>query len=361
MRRQVQWVAASIMLVAATSALAQVPRPARFLSFPQFRQALQLGLHLDTEAVSNVSGGLRRATDYDTLLHVGFNLDSAPLGLWQGGKLRLSAIRVVSGQPDIRSIGDLQVTSNIAAPSASRIYQFWYRQRLGSGMGLRAGLIDMNQYFAVTPHAGAFLNASFGIVPTVASNVAASIYPEPGAGVIFTAQGDGWRGELGMFQAQPSHRGEPFRHGAMVIAQVQRGGLQAGLWNYRDTSGTPGTDWGGYASIGGMLARGINGFLQLGAAPRSTNAVPYYLGAGVLAQSPIAGRSADRLGVAMARAWIRGTAAPAETSWELTYVLRVSPHFVLQPDVQYIVHPAGSIDIPNATVIFLRAHVEFDS
>ncbi|MEJ2646010.1 MAG: hypothetical protein P8180_14015 [Gammaproteobacteria bacterium] len=224
-------------MMTAGAALAAGPRPARILLFPTLRQALQTGVHMDTESVSNVAGGLRRATAFDTLLHAGFNLDSGALGLWQGGKLRLSAIHIDSGQPDTYDVGDLQVTSNIAAPNATRVYQFWYRQRLFERVALRVGLIDMNQYFAVTPHAGTFLNASFGIVPTIASNVPSSIYPTPGAGVIVSGHAGGWQGQVGVFQGQPSERGEPFGHGAMAIAQFQRGPVQAGLWNYRAAAG----------------------------------------------------------------------------------------------------------------------------
>ncbi|MGA7802566.1 MAG: carbohydrate porin [Gammaproteobacteria bacterium] len=348
------------MLTAAGPAGAAGPRPARVLLFPALRGALQVGMHLDTEAVSNVAGGLRRATAYDTVLHGGVNLDSAALGLWNGGRLRLSAVRITSGQPDVHNVGDLQVASNLAAPSATRIYQFWYRQRLARGLALRAGLVDMNQYFAVTPHASTFLNSSFGILPTVSANVPTSIYPKPGAGVMLDARGNGWDTELGAFQGEPSRRGEPFGHGAMVIGQVQRGAVQAGVWSYRETGEASRADWGAYGSVAGALGHGVKGFVQLGASPRSGNTVPYYLGAGLMAGSPLPGRTGDRLGIALARAWIRSTAARAETAWELTYVTRLSRHFYLQPDVQYIVHPSGSTTVHNATVVFLRAHLEFD-
>ncbi|MEJ2645985.1 MAG: carbohydrate porin [Gammaproteobacteria bacterium] len=348
-------------MLAATAALAAGPRPARILLFPTLRQALQTGVHLDTESVSNVAGGLRRATAFDTLLHAGINLDSGALGLWQGGKLRLSAVRINSGQPDTYNIGDLQVTSNIAAPNATRVYQFWYRQRLSRRVAVRAGLIDMNQYFAVTPHAGTFLNASFGILPTISVNVPSSIYPTPGAGIIVSGRVAGWQAEAGAFQGEPSHRGEPFQHGAMAIGQVQRGPLQAGLWNYRETGSTARNDWGAYGSFSGTLARGVSGFVQFGATPRSGNQVPYYLGAGLMARSPLFDRPGDRLGLAVARAWIRGAPKAAETIWEFTCVVPLSRHFYLQPDVQYVVDPSASSSIANATVVFMRVHMEFDS
>jgi porin len=348
-------------LVAATAAVAAGPRPARILLFPTLRQGLQTGLHLDTESVSNVAGGLRQATTFDTLLHAGFNLDSGALGLWQGGKLRVSAIYINSGQPDTYDIGDLQVTSNIAAPNATRIYQFWYQQRLSSWLAVRAGLIDLNQYFAVTPHAGSFLNSSFGIVPTVAANVPSSIYPTPGAGLIVSGHAAGWQAQVGAFQGEPSERGEPFAHGAMTIAQVQHGPVQAGLWNYRANGDGQHNDWGAYGSVAGALTSRVKGFVQLGAAPRSGNQVPYYLGMGLMANNLVADRPRDEIGIAMARAWIRGAVNAAETTWELTYVARLSRHLYLQPDVQYVAHPSASRSIDNATVIFMRLHMEFDS
>ena len=49
----------------------------------------------------------------------------------------------------------------------------------------------------------------------------------------------------------------------------------------------------------------------------------------------------------------------AETSIEAAYALPVRPWLTLQPDVQYIVHPASQPGLPNALAIGLRVIVDF--
>jgi len=47
-----------------------------------------------------------------------------------------------------------------------------------------------------------------------------------------------------------------------------------------------------------------------------------------------------------------------ELMLELTYIIQATPWLQIQPDVQWIVHPGGSSDIPNALVIGFQLAVD---
>jgi porin len=84
------------------------------------------------------------------------------------------------------------------------------------------------------------------------------------------------------------------------------------------------------------------------------------VGGGLVATGLLSGRDDDRLGLAVAHAVIGAAARVAdrlpgaETSIELTYQYKVSNACAIQPDLQYIVHPAGVSGARNALALGLR-------
>ena len=88
--------------------------------------------------------------------------------------------------------------------------------------------------------------------------------------------------------------------------------------------------------------------------------VASYLGAGLVKAEPIPGRKDDQLGFAIARAGIGDDARrlqglpDAETTLEATYRFTASPNFALQPDLQYVIHPAAAPGLRDALVVGLR-------
>ena len=44
---------------------------------------------------------------------------------------------------------------------------------------------------------------------------------------------------------------------------------------------------------------------------------------------------------------------------EVTYKIAFAPWLMVQPDVQYVIHPGGSTALPNATVLGIRLDVLF--
>jgi len=116
----------------------------------------------------------------------------------------------------------------------------------------------------------------------------------------------------------------------------------------------------------GSETKGLGAFLRIGAAPGDRNLVPFYIDTGFAYTGLIDGRDSDVLGFGFAFAKIsdraRGydrdcnEANPAatrpvrdyEAALEISYSYVAAPWWTIQPDVQYIIHPAGHSADPNA-------------
>lgn len=129
--------------------------------------------------------------------------------------------------------------------------------------------------------------------------------------------------------------------------------------------------------------RGLNGFLRLGGAPADRNLVSFYADGGFGFKGPIPGRDDDNVVFGVAYAKISSDAIESdesakllspglpvrsyETAIELTYLAKVMPGWVIQPDLQYVIHPGGGVPspgggagaIPNALLFALRTRLTF--
>jgi porin len=133
-------------------------------------------------------------------------------------------------------------------------------------------------------------------------------------------------------------------------------------------------DWGLYGVVDQMVwrsdQRSVNLFLRGGFAPSDRNLVSYYVDAGAGIKGLLPGRADDVLTFGVAYAKISRDAAAAdqdalaingppyplrdkEMVFELSYAGQIAPWWIVQPDLQYIVHPGGNVADPddaNATV-----------
>ena len=366
-------------------------------AYSHFIDGLSWAGHLDSELFSNYSGGIRRGSEANMVGQLGLDYDTRKAGLWEGGQLTFSVMGIYSGgiQPDYS--GDIQTASNIWAPSALRIYDAAYRQKLTDGLNARIGIMDINYYFDVTGNALQLVNSSFGITPTMTVNVpGTATFPYSGLGAVVGVHDAHWSGKVGVFQGDPQYHLSAFDRGYMALWE---GGLhwgakgdddpdndaddygkyvlKIGAWRYEqphpDLPGLSPSTAGVYAVAEGNWEvpgnRDLGAFVQMGGAPQDFNPVPWYLGVGLRLGHPFPGRRDDSLSIGMARAWLRsgpvaaglgveaGAVHAAETAYEITYAAKLGPHLTLQPDIQYLTHPGGIER--NATVGILRLHIEF--
>jgi porin len=327
------------------------------------------------DSVTDLSGGLDAGTGFISLLQVGGGVNGAAIGLPAGSRFEISALRIDSQDPSLHRIDDVQVASNIEAPSAMRISQFWYLQDLPA-VPLRTwlGLLDLNQYLDVTESATTLINSSFGITPVISGNAPASLYPKPGYGAMVRWERGDAALHVGIFQGNPGMRHTVLHDGRMLIGEWQPLGavdedssirLKLGAWQCHCRTGPAAGDllqaWGGYGSaqvtLGRHAGEPVVAFVHLAGSPSSDSVSPFAAAAGLTLSSPIGQRPDDHFSLGMTRMNLRDLAA--ETSYEMTYILELRNDVYLQPDIQYITKPSGAL--PDAWVFTLRINLEFDT
>lgn len=132
-------------------------------------------------------------------------------------------------------------------------------------------------------------------------------------------------------------------------------------------------NYGLYAVIDKMLIakpdtddQGLSGFFRIAGAPDDRNLVSFYFDTGLNYKGPFEGRDSDIAGIAFSFAKVGASAVDQDKDYnranpgatrpvrdyeaviELTYQYAVAPWWTLQPDAQYIIHPAGYAASPTA-------------
>jgi porin len=346
---------------------------------------LTLELRDTAEVWRNLKGGLSVGNTTLNKAQASLRFSGDAVG-WKGFSVYVQVFKTNAESLSLARTGDIQTVSNIEAPDVSRLFELWAAQDFGTPddpgwVAVRAGLIDLNRTFDSIEPAGLFINSSHGIGPDLSrsSETGPSIFPVTAP----AAQAD-WRPSanlvthLGVFAAPDPETQARFAdiriaRGAIVIAQADYAfgrDAQASLGVWRETGAQPSLRdparriearpaLYGFVEGPTSLPGKPGGWLRLGLADGRVQAVAGYVGAG-LAWQGLPGRKADRFGLALARAVIGGPAQAAqglpaaETTLEATYSFRLGRFLHLQPDVQYIIHPAGAAGVPDATVIGLR-------
>ncbi|MEJ0041796.1 MAG: carbohydrate porin [Rhizomicrobium sp.] len=119
---------------------------------------------------------------------------------------------------------------------------------------------------------------------------------------------------------------------------------------------------------GGTPGTGVSAFLQAGIGDGRVNRFESYLGFGLAGSGLVPGRPSDQIGAAVAIAMSGGhfleaqraggrPAHAAECAIELTYLAAIDERLVVQPDLQYVVHPGSDPALEDALVFQLRFEV----
>lgn len=341
------------------------------------------------DLAGNLRGGISRGTAYLGLAGLKLSFNTEDAGLYKGGELCIHAANTHGGDPSANLTGDFQVFSNLEAGDHTYIQELWYRQTFGNATVI-IGLQDLCCEMMSDGHAALFLNSSFGVPSTVASNVPAPIFPLTSLGLQvqyrITAN---YEVKLAIFDGMP----EDFSsnpHNLKWRIDREGGLLSLGeLTIHKDIMSLPGTYKMGYYYHSGSLlpkqegketgerlqsnhgaylaaaqslleprsSQSLNLFLQAGLSPPAINENYYYLGAG-LNYSGWRIRPDDMIGLAIAHAGFKDRMG--ETAIELTYRMKLDDRFFLQPDLQYIIHPSGTPEsLDNAFVATLRFGFSF--
>jgi porin len=349
-------------------------------------QAGSISIRETAEIRDNASGGVKTGVVGLSKLQLSGTFQGDQAGL-PGFVAHAEIFRVDSGHLSDR-IGDVQTVSNIEAGRFTRLFEAWIEKKFGndeSSLAFRGGLLDLNADFDSIDAAGLFINSSHGIGPDISRSGAngPSIFPVSAAALrVSWEPNKAWTVRGAVFDGVA---GDPRRPSAFVRVGLRRAdgeltigqidyhlseasNLEVGGWRYSAPlpaigrgQSSVGHDRGIYASLTGPVAfaKGWTAWVRAGAANDTAQVVDGYLGGGIVRKG-LFGRPDDLLGFAIARAYI-GPAAQktqnlprAETNIEATYQLKANDRFALQPDIQYVVDPAGRSGARNALVFGLR-------
>jgi porin len=338
----------------------------------------------DTFDLFDVPAGARPGTALLNKLQLSATFRGDPVGL-PGWTVHAQIFRF-DGNSLSNRLGDIQTADNLESVPLTRLFEAYVAHLWGKedhSFAVRLGLIDLNSQFDSVDPASLMLNSSHGIAPDLSRSGrnGPSIYPVTAVGSTLSwAHSSTWTFRVGLFDGiagSPSHpraflaeRLKP-SDGLFLISQAdwqptKSSRLETGVWAYSAAQRGPARryahDRGAYASYEAPLSLlpHLNFWMRGGFANGNAQPIAAYLGGGVVEQGTIPGRPDDRLGLALAHAVIGDAAVcslglhHAETSIELTYQLKVSGRFLIQPDLDYVHHPAGVAHAPDSLGIGLR-------
>jgi len=338
----------------------------------------------ETFDLFDVPQGTDKGTAVLNKLQLSGTLHGDDLGL-DGWSFHAQIFRF-DGQSLSKHLGDIQTADNIEAVPATRLFEAYLSRLWKSGdhsVGVRLGLIDLNNQFDSIDTASIMLNSSHGVGPDLSRSGRSgpSIYPVTALGTTVTwVSSPAWTIRLGIFDGVAGNPDHPHafvaerlkpNDGLFVIGQIDRqvsknAVLEAGLWGYSAAQQGPTNrrahDRGAYVSYEAPLALlpKLDFWLRAGFADRQAQTVSGYLGGGLVQEGTFSGRTKDRIGFAIAHAIVSLPAqkafqlSGAETTFELTYQAVFSRSFVVQPDIAYVHHPAGFSNAQNSLGVGLR-------
>jgi len=362
----------------------------------------------DSDLNADVAGGERRGVAYLGKLIVQADLDLDRLVGLRSATVHVSVLDVHGTGASGHFVDNLATVSGIEAEPAVRLNQVWLEFPLTSGAQLRLGKIAAQEFFA-SPTAGLFINSSFGWPASFATNLPSGgpSWPLAAPGARLSAKLDSavtariavFSGDpAGPGQGDPQRRddhgfnafgfaGQPFLIGEVSTALPGGATVTLGGWahfeRFEDIGGGP-SHRGDYAVYGLVDAplwksahvqgRSLSGFARASISPSDRNPVDFYLDGGLSLSAPFPKRSGDTAGIAFAYAHLSPRLAasggapvpPGELVAEASYRFAVGKRLSFQPNLQYVVHPAGfALDTPrgpatpDALVVGLRTSLSF--
>ena len=342
---------------------------------------------------TNMFGGITTGTMYLGManLKVGFDTQSAKL--WKGGQFFINGAVTHGQSPTEFLIGDFQAVSNIDAGDHIYIHELWYKHQF-KRFELTLGLQDLNIEFAASDNGSMFVNSSFGIPPVISDNIPAPIFPLTALGIttkiqitenisLSAAVYDGcptsfehnvyntnWHlcnedgtlilGELDwstdLFHLPGTYKAGYYFHSGLNETNAETGEItEVFNNNYGFYFIADQTVWEKADSY-----RSLGIFAQLALSPANINNHHYYIGGGINYFGISKKQPEDALGIAVACAGFKKGYKKNETTIEAYYKKQIGENFSIQPDLQYVIHPAGTDEVlANALVGLVRFNLNF--
>lgn len=207
------------------------------------KYGISFALQETSEVLGNVSGGARRGAAYDGLTQMALQLDTARAFGWYGGTVNVSALQLHGSNVSSSNLLTLQTASGIQADRATRLWEWWFQQKLleEDRLDIKVGQQSLDQEFMVNPNGAYLMNTMFGwaMVPSADLPGGGPAYPLSALGIRARYRPtDSLTLLTGIFNGSPSPSGGvccsgdpqrqnpsgtrfPLNGGALVIAEAQ--------------------------------------------------------------------------------------------------------------------------------------------
>ncbi len=372
------------------------------------RQGFGLLFDYSSDNQSNLLGGLHQAGAYQHKVELIGAADGEAVVGWPGATLLVHLVHT-TGSDIVEGVGAAQATSNLGSMRATRLHQAWLQQRIfNNRLSLLAGLYDLNSEFYLTPVSSLFLNSSF-LVGKDFSQTGAAAFPFSALGFRVKADFPPYIAvKLAAVDAVPDTRVGKFipdiriskTDGVLLMGEVNffyhddnasspTGTYSFGVWHYsapaheinrtalsglhHETNANFGYYATGEQRVFSEVSdprQGLNIFARFGFANGHIHRYNFNISGGVTYTGLLARRDSDKVGLALTHAnnavdyqqalRIAGEQfAPGELVVEFTYRAQITSWLVLQPDVQYVLHPGTNPEIKNATIVGSRINIGF--
>lgn len=329
------------------------------------------------------------------LYNLDLTLDTEKMGLWKGGTF-YTLYQNKRGMGLTRDyMGDRQTLDSYDFRTMNQLSEYWYQQVWKDGTyRLKAGKQDANAEFCGLAHGFDFLNTSFSIMPTMGRF---PTYPEPAMGITAAISPTDWMTvKNGTFDGSGKGSTSGFdtafnkRSGVYNISELEfkptikdlPGRYIGGYWFHTNdiqeltasaNAKTFDKNIGCYTAFEQMVYKenkenekdmqGLTVIGQCGWAPEDRNDVSKYFGGGLHYKGLIPKRDADILGLGTAIAGFSNRLksidgrSGQESVIECFYRIKITPWMYIQPDLQYIMNPNGSLQ--NSFAFTMRTFVIF--
>jgi porin len=320
------------------------------------------------------------------------SISTENLRLFKGGEFYSQVMGVFGNKASSEYSGDLQVFSNIESDSRLFLYQCYYKQTFGKFI-LKLGQMDMNADFCVSGYGSSLVNSSFGVIPTISLNMPVSIFSYLSAGISLkylisprvTLQTAFFDGDPGDYDTNRHNLNWRFNRseGFFNISEIhyktksnlRQGKYKAGLFYHSKSPGNPPAGGFGYYIMGdqqitsekGTIKNGLSIFFELSSFPSDRGFISSYYAFGLIYRGIFHNMNEDECTFAVASAYLGRSFLSSnydylsnETALEFTYKKFLSPNFIIQPDMQYIINCGSSrLTDGNAFIGLLRAIMLF--
>jgi porin len=354
--------------------------------------------YLNGIVASNVSGGVDSGTALATDLYAGMTVDLQKAAGWTGWTFNLSGIDRAGASID-EDVGGIYSVMQLVGGQTYFLYNVSLEKDWDDGKyAFKFGRITATDDFAGSPFYGYYLSNSInGQIRAVLFDGVMTSYPFAVWGARFQyTPSERFRAKLGVYQLT-ENMWDPDYHGTDLAIRSSDGVSVMGQleWSWK-TNGKPGhfnlgvnavsfpmPDFNSdsttnpyfryYAQVDQQVTqasagsdRGLYLFGTLAYTGQQEPAlVPFQTSLGAQYVGPFAGRGQDRLIFGTTYGQLSDDYAAEQVAlgngdpnyeWilELGYRFQLTRFAYIQPDIQYVVQPGGTGDIPDATVIGMQ-------